>query len=68
MRTYLLLESERDASNGSLLDALHQMGGEAGNLVSKSLGLDHCNVVDDSLIYMEVVGQPKIRTSKRAEA
>ena len=35
------------------------MGGETGNLVSKSLGLDDCNVVDDSLIYMEVVGQPK---------
>merc|ERR1712083_980544 len=47
--SFLFLESERDAS--------HQMGGEAGNLVSKSLGLDHCNVVDDSLIYMEVVGQ-----------
>merc|ERR1712050_374479 len=42
--SFLLLESERDASHGSLLDALHQMGGEAGDLVSKSLGLDYCNV------------------------
>lgn len=38
------------------------MGGETGNLVSKSLGLDDCNVVDDSLIYMEVVGQPINKT------
>jgi hypothetical protein len=37
------------------------MGGKAGNLVSKSLGLDDCNVVDDSLVHMEVLGQPKTR-------
>merc|ERR1711990_426798 len=55
--SFLLLKSERDASDWTLLDALHEMGGETGNLVSKSLGLDHCNVVDDSLIYMEVAGQ-----------
>ena len=55
---YLFLEAEGDAADGALLDALHQVSGESGNLVSKSLGLDHCNVVDDSLIYMEVVGQP----------
>jgi hypothetical protein len=35
------------------------MGGETGNLVSKSLCLDLSDVVDDSLIYMEVVGQPR---------
>jgi hypothetical protein len=57
-RTYLFLESERNASDGSLLDSLHQVGGEASDLVSKSLCLDHGDVVDDSLIYMEVVGQP----------
>jgi len=55
--SFLLLESERDTSNGSLLNALHKMGGKAGNLVSKSLGLDDCNVVDDSLVHMEVLGQ-----------
>ena len=58
MATYLFLETEGDASDGALQDALHEVGGEAGNLVSKSLGLDDRNVVDDSLIYMEVVGQP----------
>ena len=56
--TYLFLESERNASHGFLLDSLHEMGGETGNLVSKSLCLDLSDVVDDSLIYMEVVGQP----------
>ena len=35
------------------------MGREAGDLVSKSLCLDLADVVDDSLIYMEVVGQPR---------
>jgi len=40
------------------LNALHEVGGETGNLVSKSLGLDDCNVVDDSLINMEVAGKP----------
>jgi len=35
------------------------VSGEASNLVSKSLCLDLTDVIDDSLIYMEVVGQPK---------
>ena len=34
------------------------MSSEAGNLVSKSLCLDDGNIINDSLIYMEVVGQP----------
>ena len=56
--TYLFLELEGDASDGSLLDSLHQVGGEAGDLVSKSLCLDLTDVIDDSLVHMEVVGQP----------
>ena len=58
-RTYLFLKSEGDASDGSLLDSLHQVGREAGDLVSESLGLDRTDVINDSLIYMEVVGQPE---------
>ena len=34
------------------------MGGESSNLVSESLCLDGGHIVNDSLIYMEVVGQP----------
>lgn len=56
--TYLFLQPERNASHGFLLDSLHQVSREAGNLVSKSLCLDLADVIDDSLIYMEVVGQP----------
>ena len=64
-RTYLFLKSEGDTSDGSLLDSLHQVGREAGDLVSESLGLDRTDVINDSLIYMEVVGQPT-QDNKRA--
>ena len=40
------------------------MGREAGDLVSKSLCLDLADVIDDSLIYMEVVGQPGNRQTR----
>merc|ERR1711953_1065902 len=55
--SFLFLKSEGNASDGSLLDSLHQVGREAGDLVSESLGLDRTDVINDSLIYMEVVGQ-----------
>lgn len=58
-RTYLFLKSEGDASDGSLLDSLHKMGREAGDLVSESLSLDRTDVIDDSLICVEVMGQPE---------
>ena len=64
-RTYLFLKSEGNASDGSLLDSLHKMGREAGDLVSQSLRLDLTDVIDDSLIYIEVVGQPT-QDNKRA--
>ena len=55
----LLLKTKRDASDGSLLNSLHQVSGETGNLVAESLCLDLADVIDDSLVDMEVVGQPK---------
>ena len=57
--TYLFLESEGDAANWTLLNALHKVTGVTSNLVSEFLGLDDCNVVDDSLVDMEVSGEPK---------
>ena len=66
-RTYLFLKSEGDTSDGSLLDSLHQVGREAGDLVSESLGLDRTDVINDSLIYMEVVGQPANRHAQLAQ-
>ena len=62
-RSYLFLKTEGDSTNWSLCDSLHEMGGETSNLVAESLGLDNCNVVDDSLIYMEVGGQPTKQVS-----
>lgn len=59
---YLFLEAEGDAADGTLLNALHEVGGVAGNLVSQSLGLDDGDVVNDSLIYMEVVREPTKHT------
>ena len=41
----LFLELERDAADGSTLDALHQVGDVAGNHVAQSLGWDHSNLV-----------------------
>ena len=55
--TYLFLKSEGDATNWALLNALHKVTGETSNLVSKFLSLDDCNVVDDSLVYMEISGE-----------
>ena len=57
--TYLFLETEGDAADWTLLNALHKVTGVTSNLVSKFLSLDDCNVVDDSLVYMEVSGEPK---------
>jgi hypothetical protein len=48
--TLLLLELERDAADGALLDALHQVGGEAGNLVPEALRGDDGNLVGDPLV------------------
>ena len=62
--THLFLQTEGNASHGALLDALHEPSSISCNLVSKSLCLDRCHVVKDTLIYMEVDGQP---TNKRAQ-
>ncbi len=60
--TYLFLESEGDATDWTLLNALHKVTGVTSNLVSEFLGLDDCNVVDDSLVDMEISGEPKNQT------
>ena len=60
-----LLETKRDTSDGSLLDSLHQVSGETSNLVAESLCLDLADIIDDSLVDMEVVGQPKRRKRQK---
>ena len=55
--TLLFLKTERDTTDGSLLDSLHQVSGKTSNLVSESLGLDDSNVINDTLVGMEVNGE-----------
>ena len=43
----LLLELERDTTDGTLLDTLHQMGDETGDLVAKTLGGDDGDLLSD---------------------
>ena len=54
----LFLELERDTSDGAGLNSSHESGGVPGDLVSDSLGGDHGNVVQNSLVVMEVNGHP----------
>eukprot|EP00351_Strombidinopsis_sp_SopsisLIS2011_P005191 CAMPEP_0116871824 /NCGR_PEP_ID=MMETSP0463-20121206/2327_1 /TAXON_ID=181622 /ORGANISM="Strombidinopsis sp, Strain SopsisLIS2011" /LENGTH=171 /DNA_ID=CAMNT_0004510937 /DNA_START=43 /DNA_END=559 /DNA_ORIENTATION=- len=55
--TLLLLKTERDTTDGTLLDSLHQVSGETSNLVSESLGLNDSNVINDTLVGVEVNGE-----------
>jgi len=52
--SFLLLELDGDASNGTGTDSLHQMSDESGDLVSESLGGDDGDLLDDSLVGVEV--------------
>lgn len=49
-----LLELEGDTSDGSLLDSLHQVSHETGNLVSESLGRNDGDFLRDLLVQLEV--------------
>ena len=55
--TLFFLESEGDTSDGTNLYSLHEMGSETGDFVSESLGLDNSDVIDDSLVGVEVTGE-----------
>ena len=55
--TLLFLKTERDTTDGTLLDSLHQVSGKTSNLVSESLGLNDSNVINDTLVGMEVNGE-----------
>ena len=57
IQTYLFLESQGNASDGTLLDSLHQVSGVSSDLVPESLRLDDTHVVDNSLVDVEVIGQ-----------
>lgn len=53
----LLLKLEGDSTDGTLRNTLHQMGGETGDLVAKTLRGDKGNLGDDLLVGGEVNSQ-----------
>jgi len=55
--SFFFLKSKRDSSDWSSFDSLHKMTGITSNLVSHSLGLDDGDIIDDSLVDVEILGQ-----------
>merc|ERR1740138_57261 len=55
--SFLFLELEGNALDGSSLDSLHQMCGVTSNFISQTLRLNNCDVVNDTFVEMEVLGQ-----------
>jgi hypothetical protein len=55
--TLLLLKLEGDTADGATLNALHQVGGVAGNLVAEALGGNDGNLIADALVGLEVQGE-----------
>ncbi len=56
----LLLELQRDASDGALLDALHQVSNETGDSVSHSLGGNDSHLLSHTLVGVEVEGEARV--------
>ena len=56
----LLLQLERNATDGATSNSLHQMGDKARNLVSHSLGGKDSNITDNSLVGVEIKSQTRI--------
>lgn len=60
--TLLLLKLEGDTTDGTALNALHQMRGVTGNLVAEALGGNDGNFIADALVGLEVEGQAGVVT------
>lgn len=56
----LFLELEGNAAHRACLDALHQVGSEAGNLVAHALGRHHRHIAHHALVGVEVEGQARV--------
>jgi len=56
------LELERDAPDWTLLDALHQVGGETSDLVAEALGWDYGHFFQDLLVGVEIEGHFRVVT------
>jgi hypothetical protein len=55
---FLFLELQRDTSDRTLLDALHQVSDETSDFVSHSLGRNNSHLTGDTLVGVEVQGEP----------
>jgi hypothetical protein len=52
--TLLLLKLQGDVTDGSLGNTLHKVGGETSNLVTHTLGGGDGDLIDDTLVGVEV--------------
>ena len=55
-----LLQLEGDVAHGALGDAFHEVGGEPGDLVSHALGRGDGDLVDETLVGVEVEREPRV--------
>ena len=62
----LLLKLEGDTADGSLLDALHEVGGETSDLVAEALRGDDGNLIADLLVgvAVSIARQPTVRNGQ----
>lgn len=56
----LLLELEGDAANRALLDPLHEMGGETGDLIAEPLGGNDGHLHQELLVSVKVQGHARV--------
>jgi hypothetical protein len=52
--TFLLLKLQGDVTDGSLGNTLHKVGGEPSNLVTHTLGGGDGDLIDDTLVGVEI--------------
>lgn len=56
----LFLKLQRNSSNRSPLDTLHQMGDKPSDLVPHTLGWDDSHLVANALVCVEVHSKPRV--------
>lgn len=55
--TFFLLQLDRDATDRTGLDTLHQMGNETGNLISQTFARDDGDFLADAFVGVKVERQ-----------
>jgi hypothetical protein len=57
---FLFLKLDENVANAAVLDALHQVSGEAGDPVAKLVGGNDSNFLADAVVRVEIQGQPRV--------